>query len=194
MRTPRRKSKYRHIFRRYAGTGTDKKVVKHAAEVEAPKSLVPFKLVLNEEHARESLRLDGASDPANCPGALCGLHNADRFPHATCGYFDWFDTRLFVATKCSGKTNEPVKCRAYRHNRPDISKLVDGTRGGLKKLVKYLHEHGPQEITVWPAIYTGSGGVAKPYAERSEHSRTGTPRPRGWNLRQSRRRSWGDAA
>lgn len=121
------------------------KVIKSWARVIA--AARPVALLLTAEDVKRSIDMDGVGNTQTCSMAICSLRQAHAFPHAVEGYIDWQYSRAYVVTKLN-KDGLPCECVVYRHE-DDIAKIND-SKGGQKKLLADLAEHGDRRILLGP--------------------------------------------
>lgn len=138
----RRKPRNKHYFKFKLGgnrTATAPAIVRDATE--------QVKLLLREEHVKESMAAHGVGDTQNCSMAVCAKRQADAFSHPVEGYIDWQYSRAYVVSK-TNKYGLPSECYVYRHN-SDVAKLNDSLNG-QKRLLAKLQQQGPMEIMLHP--------------------------------------------
>lgn len=133
--------KNRHTFYFKLESG---QVLKARARVKAAKKIV--KVVLDENHAKQSLASNGQGNSLNCAMAVCSKAHGEAFPHPF-HFVDWLDSRAYFVTKVNS-AGMPSECVVYSHH-DSVAKLFD-TRPGMKKLLKTLNDRGPLTVTLYP--------------------------------------------
>lgn len=148
----RRKARPRHPFRfemKFIRDDPDEKpkgIVHYAQVIDAKQ---PVEIELAADHARKSIKANGAGNTMTCTMAFCIRGNEDEFPHVLAdGMIDFHYATAFIASR-KGKHGLPTQCYCYRHNLGKIAKLND-TPGGQQRLLKWLEENGPMTLVLKP--------------------------------------------
>ena len=162
MSKKKRRSVYevnKHTFRFRTAQGM---VIKSPAKVRRGRLKIVLRLTTAD--VLHAIKLKGAGDTQNCPGALCTTREKDKFTHLVVGYVDFWPSRVYVASKLNA-LGLPIECYVYDHDENEtIVDIVDSTPNGLQKLLKKVKAAGGHiDFVLKPARdhSKGSHGPAK---------------------------------
>jgi hypothetical protein len=144
-------------------------------------------MILTADHVTKSIKAKGVGDTLRCSVAFCVRDHADKFPHAIDGgMIDFQYTTAFVASK-HNKSGWPTECYVYQHSLGEFAKLND-SRGGQRKLLKLIEQHGPIHIVLRPARKRkeppvgGHGGAVRGLRAKIDYSGRGASRRAAYAL------------
>jgi hypothetical protein len=107
------------------------------------------RLSINKDDVIAAIKARGAGNSQNCVAAMCMHRLAALFSHRVGSFCDFLPSRAYVST--SPADEEPKECVVYAHRDRRIWKWND-TPGGLRRLLAYIEQHGPQMLTLYPMV------------------------------------------